>query len=93
MSDTDEKFLHRINEEAARWVEEELVKRMGYAKEAIEEQANTAMPEIGPAKAGIHMKKALAFAEEEIRLELEFEAQNWIDQEMRKRRESLEQDS
>lgn len=88
MNDIENKFLHRLNQEAADWVEEELKKRMVLAKEAIEEQVRISMPEIGPTKAGNHLKKALAYAEEEIRMELEFEAQTWIDEELKKRKNS-----
>jgi len=86
MDDLQEKFLRKLEDESARWVEEELARRMVYAKEAIEEQVNAALPEIGPARAQNHLKKALAFAKENIRMDLELEAQTWIDEEMEKRR-------
>ena len=91
MNDIKDQYAKKLNDEADRWVEEELAKRMSYAREAIEEQARAAMPEVGPGKAENHRKKALVYAEEEIRMELEFEAQNWIDEQL-KNRESGQED-
>jgi hypothetical protein len=85
MDDLEEKYLKKLEEEAGRWVEAELAVRMAHAKEAIEEQVDISMPEVGPARAGAHLKKALAFAEENIRMDLELEAQAWIDEEIKKR--------
>jgi hypothetical protein len=85
MDDLEEKHLEKLEEDAARWIQDELAVRMAHAREAIEDQVNISMPEIGPTRAGNHLKKALAFAEENIRMDLELEAQAWIDEEMKKR--------
>jgi hypothetical protein len=90
MDNIEGKFLQQLEKEAAQWVEEELVKRMNHAKEAIQEQVNISLPEIGPNRAHDHLKKALAFAEENLRMQLEFEAQTWIDEELEKRKDAVE---
>ena len=92
MDNIEDKFLQRLEEEAAQWVEKELFTRMIYAKEAIEEQVNVSQPEIGPERSSVHLEKALSFAEENLRLELEMEAQAWVDQEMSKHDASLKND-
>jgi hypothetical protein len=92
MENMDEKFRKRLEEEAAQWVEKELFTRMIHAKEAIQEQADISQPEIGPKRAGDHVKKALSFAQEHLRMDLEVEAQAWIEEEIRKRNASLKGD-
>lgn len=92
MDKTEDKFLQRLEEEAADWVEKELFKRMIHAKEVIQEQVNISQPDIGPTRAGDHLKKAVAFALENLRMDLELEAQAWIDEEVKKRKASLEED-
>ena len=93
MDNIEDKVRKSLEEEAAQWVEKELFARMIHAKEAIEEQVNISQPEIGPARAGDHLKKALSFAQENIRMELELEAQAWIDEEFKKRKAALEEES
>ncbi len=90
MDNVEGKFLQQLEKEAAQWIEEELVKRMNHAKEAIQEQVSVSLPEIGPARAQDHLKKALAFAEENFRMQLEVEAQTWIDAEIEKRKAAVE---
>ena len=91
MNNIEDKFLQRLEEKAVKWVEEELARRMVNVKESLQEQVNITLPEIGPTSAGNHLKKALAFAEENLRMEIEFEAQTWIDEELQKRRAGVEE--
>ena len=93
MNEIEDKFLQHLEDEADKWVEEELARRMVTVKEAIQEQVNISLPEIGPARGGNHLKNALAYAEEEVRRELEFEAQARIDEEMKRRRAAMGSDS
>ena len=93
IKDIEEKFLAHLQEEAANWVEEELSVRMVHAKKAIVEQINFSLDEIGPALAMEHMNKAVAFAEEQIRMDLELEAQNRIEEKLRKRRAAVKDGS
>ena len=90
MENIEGKFRQQLEKEAAQWVEEELVRRMNHAKDAIQEQVSISLPEIGPTRAQDHLKKALAFAEENLRMQLEFEAQTWIDEELEKRKAAVE---
>jgi hypothetical protein len=92
MNDFEDKFLQRLEEEAAQWVEKELFTRMVYAKEAIQEQVDISQPEIGPNRANDHLRKALSFAQENLRMELEMEAQAWVDEEVRKYKASFKRD-
>lgn len=92
MDNIEDKFLQRLEEEAAEWVEKELFTRMIHAKEAIQEQVDISQPEIGPNRAGSHLKKALSFAQDNLRMDLEMEAQAWIDEEIRKHKASLKDD-
>ena len=91
MEKIEEKFMQRLEEDAAKWIEEELAKRMVLAKEAIEEQANTAVSQVGPGRAMKHIEKALAYAEENLRMDLEFEANTWIEEEIRKRKAAVKE--
>lgn len=93
MNEIEDKFLQHLQEEADKWVEEEFARRMVKVKEAIQEQVNISLPEIGPTSAGNHLKKALAYAQEEVRREIESEAQARIAEELKKRRTAMESDS
>ncbi len=85
MIDMEQKVREKLEAEAAQWVEEELVRRMAYAKDAIENQADISTIMCGEAGAKKHIRDASAFAEEGIRQELEFEATGWVEEKMHER--------
>jgi hypothetical protein len=82
MINFEEKVRERLEKEAAEWIESELEKRMDHAIELIHNQAQDACGEHSYEK---HVMKATAYAEEEIRKELEFESNLWIEEELKKR--------
>jgi len=92
MVNMEDKVREKLVEEAAQWVEEELGKRMIYAREAIEEQVNISEDMCGPQKAEEHVKEATALAQENIRLELEFEAEEWVEGKLKERGKPLLED-
>lgn len=92
MINMDDKMREKLEREAAQWVEEELVLRMAYAREAIEYQADMSSVMCGEEGARKHIRDATAFAEENIRNELEFEASAWVDEELRKRSRPMLED-
>ena len=83
MIDMEQKIREKLEAEAAQWVEEELVRRMAYATDAIENQADISSIICGEAGAKKHIRDASAFAEEGIRQELEFEMTGWVEEKMR----------
>ena len=91
MERIEDLFLQRLEERAAKWVEEEIARRMIHIKESLQEQVNISLSEIGLTRAGNHFMKAVAFAEENLRMDLEFDAQTWIDEELGKRKNAIEQ--
>ncbi|UCF87898.1 MAG: hypothetical protein JSV70_05530 [bacterium] len=92
MINMDDKIREKLEAQAAKWVEEELVHRMSYAREAIEFQADLSSGVCGEHGARKHIREATALAEENIRNELEFEAAQWVEDEMRKRTRPMLED-
>jgi len=92
MIDMEQKVREKLEAEAAQWVEEELVRRMAYAKDAIENQADISTIMCGEAGAKKHIRDASAFAEEGIRQELEFEATGWVEEKMHERTRPMLED-
>jgi len=92
MIDMEQKIREKLEAEAAQWVEEELVRRMAYAKEAIENQADISTIMCGEAGAKKHIRDASALAEEGIRQELEFEATGWVEEKMHERTRPMLED-
>ena len=84
MIDKEHRTREELETEAAQWVEEELQRRMVYALDAIENQADVSSVMCGEEGAKRHIKEAGTFAEENIRNELEFEADRWVEEELHK---------
>jgi len=89
MIDMEKKVREKLEAEAAQWVEEELVRRMEYARGAIEFQADLSSGMCGEEGARKHIRDASVFAEEGIRQELEFEADGWVEKKMSERAGSM----
>ena len=64
MINMEEKIRDKLEKEAAQWVEEELEKRMGYARDAIDCQVNVSADMCGECGANKHIREASALAEE-----------------------------
>ena len=92
MKSVEERIREELNTEAEKWVKAELVKRMGYAKEAIEYQADVSSMVCGEEGAEKHVKNAGAYAKEEIRRDLEHEARLWVEKEHTRRMKFVTQE-
>ena len=92
MIEMEKKIREKLEKEAAQWVEEELEKRMKYAREAIEYQADLSADVCGPGGAAKHIRDASALAEENIRMELELEADGWIEKSLKERNKPMLED-
>jgi hypothetical protein len=92
MIDMEQKVREKLEAEAAQWVEEELVRRMAYANDAIGNQADISTIMCGEAGAKKHIRDASALAEEGIRQELEFEADGWVESTLKERNKPLLED-
>ncbi len=92
MINLEQKIREKLEAEAAQWVEEELVRRMAYARDAIEYQADVSSIMCGEEGARRHIKDASAFAEESIRQELEFEATGWVEGKVKDRTRPMLED-
>ena len=92
MIDMEQKVREKLIKEAARWVEEELGKRMTYARDAIDYQVNVSAEMCGECEANKHIREASALAEEGIRQELEFEADQWVEGKLKERTKPLLED-
>jgi len=92
MIDLEQKLREKLEAQAAQWVEEELAKRMAYAKEAIEFQADLSSDVCGVGGADKHVREASVLAEEGIRQELEFEADGWVESILKERNKPLLED-
>ena len=92
MIDMEQKVRETLEKEAAQWVEEELEKRMTYARDAIEYQTVVSSEMCGEGGAKRHIRDASALAEEGIRQELEFEADGWVEGKLKERTKPLLED-
>ena len=92
IANMEDKIREQLEKEAAQWVEGELKRRMMYAMDAIEEQADISSIMCGEEGARRHVRDAGAFAEENIRNELEFEAHAWVEEELKKRNRPMLED-
>jgi hypothetical protein len=92
MIEMEQKIREKLEVEAAQWVEAELKKRMEYAKESIQYQADVSLVMCGESGAKRHIRDASALAEEGIRQELEFEADGWVESTLKERSKPLLED-
>ena len=92
MIDMEQKVREKLEKEAAQWVEEELERRMAYARDAIDYQVDVSVAMCGEGGAKKHIRDASALAEEGIRQELEFEADGWIEGKLKERTKPLLED-
>ena len=92
MTNLEDKFREKLEKEAELWVEGELQRRMMYAMDAIEQQADVSSIVCGEEGAKRHIREAGEFAEENIRHELEFEADVWVKEELKKRNRPMLED-
>jgi glycerol-3-phosphate dehydrogenase len=88
MAGMEDKTHEKLRKEADKWIEAELAIRMKHADEEIQRQADISSISCGEEEAKRHIKTAHAFAEKEIRRDLEHEARLWIGEKL-KRRENL----
>ncbi len=92
MINMEDKVRENLEKEATQWVEGELQRRMTYAMDAIEHQADVSLIVCGDEGAKRHVKDASALAEEGIRQGLEFEADAWVEEEVKKRNRPMLED-
>jgi len=92
MIDMDDRIREKLEAEASEWVEEELVARMARAREAIEYQADLSAGTCGYEAAKQHVREAAALAEQNYRMELELEAQERVEAQMKERTRPLLED-
>ncbi|UCF30818.1 MAG: hypothetical protein JSV26_12375 [bacterium] len=85
MISMEEMIRKRLKNEADKWMVDELVVRMKYAEDAILKQAAATLQVCGDESARKHVASAMAYAEEEIRKDLEHEARMWIEDELKRR--------
>ena len=82
MTRTEELSRARLRKEANKWIEMEMETRMAAAVEEIAMQAEVGsniLPEHAVQK---HVTEATSYAEQEIRRELELEAEEWIERKL-----------
>lgn len=87
MISMEEKLREKLRREADGWIEKELKERMAHAEMLIRRQAQDAC---SGEEASEHIRKASPYAMEEIRKDLEFEASGWVEGELKKRLERIE---
>ena len=92
MLSMEDKIRKNLEVEASRWVEEELTRRLEFAKEAIDHQASVSADVCRPESVRKHVLDANVLAEEGIRQELEMEASAWVEDEMKKRAQPFLED-
>jgi len=92
MIDMEDKVREALEKEAKLWVEKELAVRMQHAREAIESQAAISVDMCGQERAAQHVRDATDLAEQNYRLELEFEAQEWVEGKLKERSRPMLED-
>lgn len=83
MTYVDEVRLARLKKEANSWIEREMEARMAAAVEEIATQADVGSNVLPEALIQKHITDATRYAEQEIRRELEMEADKWIEDRMK----------
>jgi len=94
MSEKEIKLREQLEEEAKVWVKEEFTRRYAVARETLEKQGRESEEYIR--KAGItepstiasETQLSLSYAKSELFMDVQFEAENWIEEEVKKRLES-----
>ena len=88
MSKLEEKILAQLEEEAKEWIKQEYHRRQKIVREEIEKQVAYVQEHEGHHSAGVvrsYHERAMGYAMKELRNEVEFEADQWIIEEMGKR--------
>jgi predicted flap endonuclease-1-like 5' DNA nuclease len=91
MSDKEAKLREQLEEEAKVWVKEEFARRFTVARETMEKQGreteehlrNTGIKEKGQIASETQL--SISYAKTELYKDVQFEADNWIEEEVRKR--------
>ena len=90
MRQENEFLRERLRKEADQWVEVEMEKRMAAAEEEIKLQADLGSNIYVDEITSRHVRDMTAYARQEIRRELEMDAERWIEEELKKRGETIE---
>ncbi len=85
MATMEDRIRKELEAEAEKWIETELAVRMEHAAKEIKYQADVSSAMCGDEEAERHVQKASAYAEEEIRKELEHEARLRVEKELTRR--------
>ena len=91
MSDNREKILEQLEEEAKAWVKEEFARRFTIAKETMEKQGKETEEHLRAkgindgGKIASQTQMSIAGAKSELYKDVQFEADNWVIQELEKR--------
>jgi hypothetical protein len=88
----EEKLLHEeLKEEANAWIREEYARRFEKVRETLEKQAMETIEHMksrgvtGEAEVAAQTQRSIRYARSELLKEVEFEAFNWIEEEVKKR--------
>jgi hypothetical protein len=91
MTHENEILRKRLTEEASQWVAVEYEAWMDAASEEIATQADLGEYIFHEGVIQKHIRDATAYAGQEIRRELEMKSEKWIEEEMKRRGEKIEQ--
>jgi hypothetical protein len=95
MTKLEDKILEQLEKEAKEWIEKEYRKRQELVRQEVEKQVTYAQEHDGHHSAGVvrsYHERAMGYAMKELRNEVEFEADQWIIEEMGKRLEAAKQE-
>ena len=93
MSDREAKIRQELEEEAQTWIKEEFARRYQTVRDSIEKQGMETVEHLKSLEASqmeisqhmAHMQTSMAYAKGEIMNDIKFEAENWVEEELKKR--------
>ncbi len=91
MSDKEAKLREQLEEEAKAWVKEEFARRFQVARETMEKQGRetvehmrkTGLKDTG--RIASETQLSISYAKSELFKDVQFEADNWVEEELKKR--------
>jgi len=91
MSDREAKIREQLEEEAKVWVDEEFARRFTIARETMEKQGRENEEHLrstgisDTSRIASETQMSISFAKSELYKDVQFEAENWVEEELKKR--------
>ena len=91
MSDEEKKLREQLEEEAKEWVQKEFARRYQAARETLEKQGKESEHHLhmmginDTSRIASETQMSISYAKSEMMMEVKFEADQWVEEELKKR--------